>query len=81
MFLKHAELSHVHVCVLSHVQHFATPWTVAHRALLSMKFFRQEHWSRLPLSSPGALQTWGLNPCLLRFLHWQADSLPTVLLD
>ena len=30
----------------------ATPWTVAHQALLSMKFSRQEYWSGLPLSSP-----------------------------
>ena len=27
---------------------FATPWTVAHQALLSMGFSRQEHWSGLP---------------------------------
>ena len=26
------------VCVLSHVQLFAAPWTVAHQALLSMRF-------------------------------------------
>ena len=24
---------------------FSTPWTVTHQALLSMEFFRQEHWS------------------------------------
>ena len=24
---------------------FATPWTVAHQAPLSMEFSRQEHWS------------------------------------
>ena len=30
---------------LSHVQLFATPWTVAHQAPLSMEFSRQEHWS------------------------------------
>ena len=31
------------VHVLSHVQLFATPWTVAHQAPLSMKFSRQEY--------------------------------------
>ena len=38
------------VCVqsLSHVQLFATLWTVAHHAPLSMEFSRQEYWSGLP---------------------------------
>ena len=30
----------------------ATPWTVAHKASLSMEFSRQEYWSRLPLPIP-----------------------------
>ena len=30
---------------LSCVQFFATPWTVAHQAPVSMGFPRQEHWS------------------------------------
>ena len=34
---------------------FVTPWTVAHRAPLSMEFPRQESWSRLPFPSPGDL--------------------------
>ena len=29
---------------LSHVHLFATPWTVAHQAPLSMRFSRQEYW-------------------------------------
>ena len=33
---------------LSHVQLFATPWTVAYQALPSMGFSRQEYWSGLP---------------------------------
>jgi len=41
--------------MLSHVQLFATPWTVAHQAPLSMGFFRQEYWSGLPFPSPGHL--------------------------
>ena len=34
---------------------FATPWTIAHQAPLSMGFPRQEYWSRLPFPSPGDL--------------------------
>ena len=37
---------------------FATPWTVAHQAPLSMGFSRQEYWSRLPFPSPRHLQTY-----------------------
>ena len=36
---------------LSHVWLFATPWTAAYQALLSMGFSRQEYWSGLPLPS------------------------------
>ena len=52
---------------------FATPWTVACLAPLSMGFPRQEYWSGLPFPSPGNLPDPGSNPCLL---HWQAESLP-----
>ena len=34
--------------LLSHVQFFAIPWTVALQAPLSMEFSRQEFWSGLP---------------------------------
>ena len=37
---------------LSRVQLFATPWTVAYQAPLSLGFSRQEHWSGLPFPSP-----------------------------
>ena len=40
---------------LSHVQLFATPWTVAYKAPPSMGFSRQEYWSGLPFPSPGDL--------------------------
>ena len=40
-------------CVLSCVWLFATSWTVAHQAPLSLGFARQEYWSGLPFSSPG----------------------------
>ena len=34
------------------IQLFVTPWTIAHKAALSMGFSRQEHWSGLPFPSP-----------------------------
>ena len=59
---------------LSRVRLFATPWTVAHRAPLSMGFSRQEHWSGLPFPSPGDLPDPGIelaSPAL------QADAFPS----
>ena len=61
-----------------HVRFCATPWTVARQAPLSMGFSRQEYWSGLPCPPPGDLPNPGINPCLLRLLHWQAGSLPLV---
>ena len=49
---------------LSHVQLFATPWTVAYQASLSMGFSRQEYWSGLPFPSPGDLPDPGIKPSL-----------------
>ena len=40
----------------------ATPWTVAHQALLSIGFSRQEYWSGLPFLSPGDLPDPGIEP-------------------
>ena len=48
--------------MLSHVQLFVTPMTVAHQAPLSMGFFRQEYWSGLPFSTPGDLPDPGIKP-------------------
>ena len=42
----------VQVKSLSRVRLFATPWTVAYQAPLSMGFSRQEYWSELPFPSP-----------------------------
>ena len=42
---------------------FATPWTVAHRAPLSMEFSKQEeYWSGLPFPTPGDLLNPGMEP-------------------
>ena len=59
---------------LSHVRLFATPWTVAYQAPLSMGFSRQEYWSELPFPSPGDLPNPGIeagSPAL------QTDALPS----
>ena len=58
--------------VLSHVQLFVTPWTVAHQAPLSMGFSRQEQWSGLSFPSPGDLPDLGIKP---RSPALQADAL------
>ena len=47
---------------LSHVQLFATPWTVAYKTPPSMEFFRQENWSGLPFLLQGIFPTQGSNP-------------------
>ena len=46
---------------LSCVWLFATPWTVACQAALSMGFSRQEYWSGLPFFPAGIFPTQGLN--------------------
>ena len=47
---------------LSCVQLFATPWTVAYQAPLSMGFSRQGYWSGLPFPSPEDLPNPGIEP-------------------
>ena len=59
---------------LSCVRLFATPWTVALQAPLSVGFSRQEYWSGLPFLTPGDLPDLGFEPESLCLLHWQADS-------
>ena len=51
--------------LLSRVRLFATPWTVAYQAFLSMGFSRQEYWSGLPFPSPGDLPNPGIKPTSL----------------
>ena len=46
-------------CVLSHFSHvqiFATLWTVAHQATLSMGFSSQEYWSGLTITKNGSFK-------------------------
>ena len=56
------------VKLLSHVQLFATPWTIQ-----LLEFFRPEYWSGQPFPSPGDLPNPGIK---LRSPALQADSLP-----
>ena len=53
---------------------FATPWTKACQAPLSMGFSRKEHWSGLPFPSPEDLSYPGIEPGSPAL---QVDSLPT----
>ena len=60
--------------MLSPVQVFETPWTVAYQASPSMGFSRQEYWSGLPFPSPGDLPDPGIEPGSPTL---QADTLPS----
>ena len=74
---QHAQLSFQErnkVKLLSHVQLFATPWTVAYQAPPSMESSRQEYWSGLPFPSPGDLPDPGMKPGSPAL---QADALPS----
>ena len=62
-----AKQSHAVTCKcvcqsLSRVRLFATTWTVARQASLSMGFSRQEYWSGLPFPSPEDLPDPGIEP-------------------
>ena len=62
-----------YVCsMLSCVQLFAIPWTIAHQVPLSMGFSRQEYWSALPFPSPGDIPDPEIEPLSPTL---QADSL------
>ena len=70
--LEHYIPQSLHVCMLSQFscgQLFVTLWTVAWRALLSMGFSRQEHWSGLPWPPPGDLPDLGIECMSLCLLH------------
>ena len=58
--MRQSEVSEVKS--LSCVRLFATPWTVAYQASLSMGLSRHEYWSGLPFPSPGDLPNSGIEP-------------------
>ena len=62
------------VSVLSHVRLFATPWTVACQAPLSMGILQARILSGLPCPPPGDLSNLGIEP---RSPALPADSLPS----
>ena len=75
------------ISCFSCVQFFATLWTVAHQAPLSMEFSRQEYWSGWPCPPPGGLPDPGIEPMplmspalVLRFFTtsatWEALDVP-----
>ena len=57
-------------------QLFATSWTIAYQASLSMGFSRQEYCDGLPFPSPGDLSNLGTEPESPASLALQAVSLP-----
>ena len=63
MTLERVHMIPIFLCIvqlLSHVQLFATPWTIAHQAPLSVGFLRHEYWSGLTLPPPGDLPDPGI---------------------
>ena len=61
---------------LSRVRLLAAPRTVAHQALLSLEFSRQEYRSGLPFPSSGDLSNPGIEPESLVFPALQVGSSP-----
>ena len=59
---------------LSHVQIFATPWTIGHQVPPSMEFSWHKYWSGLPFPSSGDLPDRGIEP---RSPALQVDILPS----
>ena len=66
------------VCVLNHVRLFATPWTVACRALLSIEFSRHEYWNCLLFPTPGNLPNPKIKPTSPVFLALAGGFFTTV---
>ena len=64
----------VNVKSLSRVRLFATPWTVAYQASLSMDFSRQQYWNGLLFPSPRDLPNPRIEP---RSPTSQTDALPS----
>ena len=58
------------------VQFFATPWTVASQAPLSMGFSRQEYWGGLPFPPTGDLLDQGIKPSSPASV-WAGESFTT----
>ena len=55
------------LCHFCHVRLFATLWSVAHQAPLSMGFSGKDYWSGLPRPPPGDLPDPGIKPVSLTY--------------
>ena len=55
--------------MLSQVQFFVTPWTLAHQAPQSMEFFGQKYWSGLLFAIQGNLPNCVIEPTSLAYLE------------
>ena len=64
----------MNVLAVSCVRLSVTPWTITHKAPLSMEFSMQQYWSGLPFPSPGNLPNQGIKPGSPAL---KADSLPS----
>ena len=69
-------MSSVYAQSHSPVRLFATLWTIACQAPLSMGFPTREYWSGLPFLPPGDLPDSGIKFASLCLLHWQANYFP-----
>ena len=65
-------------CCFTCVWLFATHWTAACQAPLSMRFPRQEYWTGLPCPPPWDLPNSETEASSLLSLHWQSGSWPLV---
>ena len=72
--MLHEILNAYMFCCFSCVQVFATLWSVAQQAPLSLGLSKQEYWSGLPCPPPGVLPKPGIEP---RSPAFQEDSLPS----
>ena len=68
-YLKRCSTSFIYpsLFMLSHVQLFATPWTVTRQAPTSLESSRQEYWSGLPFPPPRDLPSSGIEPASFPF--------------
>ena len=70
------------MCACSVVCYSLTLWTVAHQAVLSMGFPKQEYWNGSPYPPPGDLPDPGIEPALAGVFFtiwgtWEAQDLTT----
>ena len=61
---------------VSCIRLFASSWTVAHQAPVSVGFPRQGYWSRLPFPPPGDLSDPEMEPASPESFALRAAALP-----